>query len=240
MAQLFPKWANQLPALMAVGGGLGSVGAVFVVWVFFSPTFTDVGYMPTQPVPYSHRLHVGELGLDCRYCHVGVEQGPHALLPAAETCMNCHSSTETDGAFAQFVNLNVEHADPEMQEQLNAERAAKLAPVLDSFKRDKPVAWVKVHDLPDYAFFDHSRHVNSGVSCESCHGRVDRMDVVRQTQPLSMSWCLSCHRQPEAHLRPLDKVTEMGWEAANPTELGEQLKVERRINPPEHCSGCHR
>lgn len=220
---LFPKWTN--PALKALGplSVIGLVAVTWAIWYWFSPKFTDMGYAPVQPVPYSHKLHAGELGIDCRYCHIGVEKTAHAQVPPTQVCMNCH---------AQIKGANYDKA---------TESNPLLAPVLASFQTDLPVPWVRVHKIPDYAFFDHSRHVNRGVGCESCHGRIDQMEVVYQAQPLSMAWCLECHRSPESFLRPVDQVTKMGY-----TPEGEQiaaglaLKQQMNINPPQDCSGCHR
>lgn len=184
----------------------------------FSPYATDVGYMPRQPVPYSHALHAGKLGLDCRYCHVAVEESPHAAVPPTQTCMGCHASVGIEAA-----------------------RQWRIAPVKESYATGKPIEWVKVHDLPDYAYFNHSAHVRRGIGCVSCHGRIDKMDVVYQVQPLSMSWCLDCHREPEKHLRPLEFVTKMDWQPLEPQlELGRRLREEYNINPPQDCSACHR
>ncbi|HLU39194.1 MAG TPA: cytochrome c3 family protein, partial [Planctomycetota bacterium] len=212
MTLLFPKWTNKLPqiigAAVLAGGGL----VTFVVGYWFSPRHTDVGYAPEQPVPYSHKLHAGLLGLDCRYCHQNVEGSPHASIPDTNTCMNCHAQVRKDSP-----NLEV---------------------LRQSFENGTPVPWVKVHMLPQYAYFNHEAHVRAGVGCASCHGRVDKMDVVRQVEPLSMSWCLDCHREPENHLRPADRVTDM--EYVHDLEVGRKLKLEKNINPPTHCSGCHR
>jgi len=180
-----------------------------------SPKHLEVGYEPTQPIPYSHRLHAGDLGIDCRYCHVNVEKGPAATVPPTEICMNCHKVVKTD--------------------------SPHIMKLRESYATGKPMEWVKVHQLPDYVYFDHSRHVTSGVSCISCHGRVDQMDVVRQAQPMSMSWCLDCHRHPEKQLRPKDKVTQLSWvPSESQLEMGNRLKQEYHINPSEDCSTCHR
>ncbi|MEX0821157.1 MAG: cytochrome c3 family protein [Rhodothermales bacterium] len=214
MPQIFPKKANLLPLLSLVGALLGGVVVIFLVWYYFSPEYTDVGYAPEQPVPYSHRLHVGELGIDCQYCHTNVAMTATANVPPTETCMNCHAQIQT--------------------ESLN------LLPVRESFATGDPVEWVKVSFLPDYVHFSHAVHVTSGVGCETCHGRIDQMDVVSQVEPLSMGWCLECHRQPELYLRPDDEVATMGYE--HPTNFVDQnlQRIEREgILPPTNCSACH-
>ena len=200
--------------VLAVAGGYVAV----VITFGFSPQATDVGYQPEQPVPYSHALHAGKLGLDCRYCHTTVERTAHAALPATQICMNCHA------------NVYIEKA-----------REWKIAEIKASHATGEPIAWVRVHDLPDYAYFDHSAHVSRGIGCVSCHGRVDKMEVVYQAEPLSMQWCLDCHRHPEKHLRPLERVTDMAWQPHEPQEqLGRRLREEYNIDPSTDCSTCHR
>lgn len=214
---IFPRWTNQIPLLIGVGAPLVLGGVVFAVWYWFSPWFTDVGYQPKQPVPFSHELHAGDMGMDCRYCHNTVEQAAHAAIPPTETCMTCHVNIKKDSRL--------------------------LEPVRESWRTGASVEWVNVHLLPDYAYFDHSVHVSAGVGCVECHGRIDQMPVVRQTQPLSMGWCLDCHRAPEKRLRPPQLVTQMDWEPGK-TEAGEDTTIKSTengvLNPPEHCSGCHR
>lgn len=215
MSQIFPKWTNKLPAIIA----LGVVGMVLLVigffWYYGSPKYTDVGYRPIQPVAYSHKLHAGDLGLDCRYCHSNVERSPVANVPPTQTCMNCH--------------------------KLILPQSERLLKVRESWSTGQPIPWVQVHVLPDYAYFNHSAHLNAGVGCANCHGNVAQMELVTQSQPLSMSWCLDCHRNPDMNLRPPDQVTNMTW-----TPPGDQLEFARRaiaekhINPPTDCSGCHR
>jgi hypothetical protein len=228
--QIFPRSLNKLPLIAGAGAALGLPAVVFLVWYYFSPWFTQVGYRPphcidtkdcppgTQPVPYQHSLHAGQLGIDCRYCHVNVERSAVAMVPPTETCMNCHALVKTD--------------------------SAKLAPIRDSWATGAPVEWTRVHKLPDYAYFDHSAHVTAGVGCKECHGRIDQMEVVQQEQPLSMGWCLECHRDVKdhgtgsVHIRPKDvEVTNMDWVKGpndHPTFRRDHL------NPPENCSGCHR
>jgi hypothetical protein len=215
LAQLFPEWSNRLPLLLVLGL-ITTVGLVIGgVWYYGSPWYTDVGYEPVQPVPYSHTLHAGKLGLDCRYCHVGVEISAVAMVPPTQTCMNCHTMIKA--------------------------QSPKLAPVRASWENGTPIQWVRVHKIPDYAYFDHSMHLRAGVGCESCHGNVRLMDVVRQVQPLSMGWCLDCHRNPDAHLRPQSEVTTMGWVAPpNQAAFARTVKADLKLNPPVTCSGCHR
>jgi hypothetical protein len=213
MSQLFPEWANQVPRRLLVGSIVLVNTIVFTVWYFFSPEFTQVGYMPEQPVPFSHQIHVGKLGMDCQYCHTQVYDSRHANIPATQTCMNCHNQIKTD--------------------------SEKLALVRESWESGEPIEWYKVHMLPDYAYFNHAAHVNVGVGCESCHGRIDRMEVVYQTEPLSMGWCLDCHREPEKYVRPVEEVTTMGYVAENQIELGLQLVAKQNIDAPVYCQACH-
>lgn len=216
MAQIFPKWTNKIPLIAGLVAGPASVLVVAFITYYFSPKFLEAGYQPTQPVPYSHKLHVGELGLDCRYCHFSVEQSAVAVIPPTKTCMNCHALVKNDSAL--------------------------LAPLIHSSLTQEPMEWVRVHNLPEYAYFNHSAHVNSGIGCASCHGPIDQMDVVYQQEPLSMGWCLDCHRGKwEEHLRPLEEVFNMQWTfPRNQSEFVEQVKQQRRIEPPTDCSGCHR
>jgi formate-dependent nitrite reductase cytochrome c552 subunit len=183
---------------------------------YFTPKYTRVGYQPTQPVPFSHSIHVKQLGLDCRYCHDGVEKSWYSNVPAADTCMNCHSAVRAD--------------DP------------KLEPVRASYKdANKPVEWVQIHKLPDYVYFNHSVHVNRGVSCVECHGRVDEMDEVRHEKHFSMTFCLDCHRDPNKRLRPLDKITDLAYERSkDPTNKDRNFVKEWHVKTSENCSACHR
>ena len=213
MAQIFPKWTNQVPRKILIGLIVLLNVLIFGVWYFFSPEYTDVGYAPEQPVPYSHKLHVDQLGLDCQYCHTNVFDSKYANIPATQTCMNCHNQVATD--------------------------SDKLALVRESWETGAPIEWIRVHNLADYAYFNHSAHVSVGVGCESCHGRVDKMEVVYQNEPLSMSWCLDCHREPEKYIRPIDEVTTMGYEVENQLELGKELVEKNNIHAPTYCQGCH-
>lgn len=205
-----------LPLWVIVGvltiGGMVTAGVTY----YFTPKYTRVGYTPSQPVAFSHRIHAGQLGMDCRYCHSFVEESGHANVPATQTCWNCHQHVKKD--------------------------SPNLAKVVESMETGEAIPWVKVHQVPDYAYFDHSVHVNRGVSCVDCHGRVDEMTTVSHDQPMSMSWCLDCHRAPEQKLRPLDQVTNLGWNPENVDRqaLGERLKKAWNIHPPESCGACHR
>ncbi len=215
MAQIFSKKANLWPIYLLVIVVALLVGTTGFFWYFGSPKYTDVGYRPTQPVDYSHKLHAGDLGIDCRYCHTTVEVSAKALVPPTETCMNCHSLVGLDNP--------------------------KLEPVRASWESGKSIEWTRVHDLPDYVFFNHSVHITAGVGCESCHGSVDKAVKVMQEEDLSMGWCLTCHREPEMHLRPSSQVTQMGWTAPEDQfEIAAKIIADKKINPPTDCSGCHR
>ena len=216
MSDVFPRWTNRLPGQIIFGllliGGVVTAGLNY----YFTPKYTRVGFQPTQPVPFSHSIHVKQLGLDCRYCHDGVEKSWYSNVPAADTCMNCHSAVRAD--------------DP------------KLEPVRASYKdANKPVEWVQIHKLPDYVYFNHSVHVNRGVSCVECHGRVDEMDEVRHEKHFSMTFCLDCHRDPNKRLRPLDKITDLAYERSkDPTNKDRNFVKEWHVKTSENCSACHR
>ena len=215
VAQTFPRWTNRIPFFLVLIGAAGGLTLVLGIWYYFSPEFTDVGYSPVQPVAYSHRLHAGELGIDCRYCHDTAERGAKAAVPPTETCMNCHRTIQV--------------------------KSEKLALIRESYETGKAIPWVRVHMLPDYAYFDHSAHLAAGVGCVSCHGRIDEMEVVRQEKPLSMGWCLDCHRNPTPNLRPLNMITAMAWNPADGAyEPSKDPARKRMPTPPTHCSGCHR
>ncbi|HYZ83247.1 MAG TPA: cytochrome c3 family protein [Bryobacteraceae bacterium] len=215
MALVFPKSTDKFVrlggavlALLVLSGG----GAV----AYFSyPDVLNTGYTPTQPVPYSHKLHVGQIGMDCYYCHNTVYKAAWAAVPPTETCMNCH--------------VRVKNQSP------------RLEKVRESYATGKPIEWVKVHDLPDYVYFNHQAHVTAGVSCVSCHGRIDQMIEVKQMQPLTMGWCLECHRNPAPNIRPPELVTKLDWVPdRDPAEIGRELIKEKGIHPPQQCSACHR
>lgn len=215
MAQTFPKWANIVPLFLAVGAVVAGISVVSFVWYYGSPKFTDVGYRPKQPVAYSHKLHAGDLGIDCRYCHVNVERAAVASVPPTQVCMNCHVLVKST--------------------------SNKMVSVNESWSTGKPIKWVRVHNLPDFAYFDHSIHIDRGVGCITCHGNVAQMVEVTQSEPLSMSWCLDCHRDPGKDLRPVESVTDMKWQKPdNQAEFAASVIEEKKIDPPVDCSGCHR
>lgn len=218
MSKLFPPSANRLPLqiiiYLFVLAGIVTAATTY----YATPKYTRVGYAPVQPVPFNHALHAGQLGMDCRYCHSAVEKSGHANVPTAQTCMNCHSAVKTTSPL--------------------------LAPVRASYESGDPIEWVKVHEAPDYVYFNHAVHVNRGISCVDCHGRVDQMEVVTHTEPLSMAFCLDCHRNPEQFIRPVDQVTNLGWThpggTAAQVEQGVKFVHDWNVNPPQSCSGCHR
>ena len=215
MSRIFSKTIDRnLRIGLGVTFGL-VVGGISLLAHLGRPEVTDAGYQPKQPVPFSHKLHAGNLGMDCRYCHSTVERAAHAAVPATDTCMNCHQRVR--------------------------KQSELLAKVRESAAADKPIPWVRVHKVPEYAYFNHQAHLTAGVSCVSCHGRVDQMKEVRQVAPLSMGWCLDCHRNPAPHLRPREYLTQLGWQPSrDAAEIGREIMAANTIQPPQHCSGCHR
>lgn len=215
MGSIFPKSFDKTVRGAAAAFAALAAGAVGLLAYLAYPTQVKTRYQPVQPVAYSHKLHAGNLGMDCYYCHNTVEKAAHAAVPATETCMNCHVRVKPESPL--------------------------LAKVRASYKTGQPVEWVKIHKVPDYVFFNHSAHVNAGVSCVSCHGRVDQMIEVKQVQPLSMGWCVDCHRNPAARIRPTELVTNLAWTPdRDPAEIGRELIAQKKIAPPVNCSGCHR
>jgi hypothetical protein len=218
MSKLFPKSANRLPLQIIIFlflfGGIVTAATTY----YATPKYTRVGYAPVQPVPFSHALHNGQLGIDCRYCHSAVEESGHANVPTAQTCMACHSAVKTDSPL--------------------------LAPVRASYESGDPVEWVRIHEAPDYVYFNHAVHVNRGVSCVDCHGQINEMEVVAHSKPLSMAFCLDCHRNPEEFLRPISEVTNLEWKHpggdAARIEAAKGFVHDWNVNPPQSCSGCHR
>jgi len=208
--QIFPRSLNKLPVAAGAGLTVLGVGVVLATWYWASPYNTQVGYAPVQPVAYSHQLHAGQLGIDCRYCHANIERSAEAMIPPTQTCMGCHAVVRKNSPL--------------------------LRPVRESWRTGKPIRWVRVHKLPEHAYFDHSVHLAAGVGCSSCHGRIDQMPVVTQAKPLSMGWCLECHRNPGPNIRPRSEITNMEWQP-DPSQVVAQAGS---VQPPQHCSGCHR
>jgi hypothetical protein len=217
MAQLFSRSANTLSRVVIVSVPLLAGATAWAMYVgYWSPINTDVGVAKMQPVPFSHAHHVGGLGIDCRYCHTGVEKSSFAGIPPTETCMTCHSQIWRD--------------------------APVLEPVRESWATGKPLRWTRVHQLPDYVYFNHSIHVNRGVACISCHGRVDKMPLMAKAENLTMRWCLDCHRSPTEHLRPAEQVFAM--HDVNPPDphsrTGAAQLSPEQITRLQDCSICHR
>ncbi len=217
MAQIFPESANSLARVSIVGGAIVFVVVVAALAAIYrSPFVTQVNVPREQPVPFSHEHHVDVLGIDCRYCHNSVETASFAGLPSTETCMTCHSQIWTD--------------------------APMLEPVIESYETGEPIKWVRVNDLPDFVYFDHGIHVQKGISCVECHGRVDQMPLTWKTETLHMSWCLECHRRPEEFIRPREHVFTMDWDGGEELVMGEELVREYNIRKEQltNCTICHR
>ncbi|MCB9845693.1 MAG: cytochrome c3 family protein [Phycisphaeraceae bacterium] len=228
MPGLFPKWTNALPTVTAAMAMGGAVTAVAGVWYYFTPKYWEAGYMPQQPGSgFNHQIHAGKLGIDCRYCHTKVEQSPEANVPNVATCMGCHTENRLSTEFV---------------------KDEKVQFIRDAYATDESIEWRRVHKLPDYVRnFPHHVHIHAGVSCYSCHGQIMGMPEVFQAEPLSMGWCLDCHRDPGKHLVEPDQVTRL-------REVEQELTARRhhegtmdvdalvealRTAPPETCGACH-
>jgi len=216
MPQIFHPSTNTISRvsifgiLFVLGGGL-----YLLVEINRSPYVTQADVAREQPIPFSHAHHVGDCGIDCRYCHTGVEDSYFAGIPPTKTCINCHSQLWAD--------------------------APVLAPVQESFRTDRSIAWTRVHKIADFAYFDHSIHIHKGVACVSCHGRVDRMPLMWQESSLLMEWCLDCHRHPERNLTPREHVFRMDWQPVTDREaLGRKLMRDYDVRTRTDCSTCHR
>jgi Cytochrome c7 and related cytochrome c len=216
--QIFRRSTNSIAKFSIFGSLFFLAGLVWVLYAFNSSGYnTNQSITIDQPVPFSHEHHVAGLGLDCRYCHTSVETSAFAGIPPSATCMNCHKLIWKDSPM--------------------------LEPVRQSYKTGIPIRWTRVHDLPDYVYFNHSIHVAKGIGCATCHGRVDRMPLMRQVAPLQMQWCLDCHRHPERYLRPRDQVFNMDWQPEDQEALGARLEKEYKILDARtltSCSTCHR
>jgi len=235
VSQVFPKWTNKIPTLGAPAllGGLVLVCAAYLYYV--DNKFWMVGYEPVQPVDYSHQIHAGKLGMDCRYCHTHVEESFHANVPDTATCMNCHTADEaSDQAF--------------LNSQLWAKHKVNknLMAVRHAFQTTEPVQWRRVHKVPDFVNFPHAVHVHAGVSCYSCHGRIDQLAVVRQNESLAMGWCLDCHRAPEKSLVDTSKIkitdllaVQNQLASEGQAASGLELAKAKQLQPPQSCGACH-
>lgn len=225
---LFPRWVNPLLGWILLAGLTGAAFNGIMGGLITDPVTLNIGYEPEQPVPFSHAIHAGQLKMDCRYCHNTVFDAAHAAVPPTATCVNCHSPANDAGITA----LAAVHAE-----------SPKLAVIHESWKTGQGVKWKRVHNLPEFVFFNHAAHVNSGVSCRTCHGRIDQMETVYQHEELSMAWCITCHRNPDKHLRPVDKVTKLDWDFESEeaqAEFAAKVKEEKNIDPKVHCAVCHR
>jgi hypothetical protein len=216
MAQIFYRSTNTLSRVSIFGAVFFVAGALWLLAALNRSGYvTQQDVAREQPVQFSHKHHAGELGIDCRYCHTSVEISAVASVPPTKTCINCHSQIWAQSQF--------------------------LEPVRASWRTDQSIRWIKVNDLPDFVYFNHSVHVHKGIGCVSCHGRVDRMNQLYQAASLQMEWCLDCHRHPERHVRPREEVFNMRWEPpADQDALAATLMKAYDIRPRTDCSTCHR
>jgi hypothetical protein len=216
MPQIFHRSTNTISRVSIFGAVFIIAGLLaLIAEINRSPWVTDAHVARNQPIQFSHERHVAGNGIDCRYCHTSVEDSSFAGIPPTKTCMNCHAEIFSNSPF--------------------------LAPVRDSFTSGKPIEWTRVHDLPDFVYFNHSIHVNKGVGCTTCHGQVDRMPLMRQEASLQMEWCLNCHRNPEEYVRPREAVFSVDYQPpANQSELGARLVAQYEIQKLTSCSTCHR
>ena len=216
MASLFRPKHNtlaKLSLLIVVGGAGGSIGGIF--FYVRSPLARGMQDPIEQPIQFDHRHHTRDEGIDCRFCHAQVDRSPMAGIPSTQLCLNCHS---------QIWN-----------------QSPLLDPLRRSFMEGTPIVWKKVNDVPDFVYFNHSIHVNKGVGCVTCHGRIDKMAAVQKEQTLTMSWCLDCHRNPEKNLRPVEEVTNMAWAPeGDATEAGKQYAELNQVHTRTSCTTCHR
>ena len=217
MAQIFPRSANWAAKASILAGILVAASVLGVLLNINRIRFVNKVNVPlNQPVPFSHKHHVTGLGIDCRYCHTTVEKGAFAGIPATETCMTCHSQLYTE--------------------------APLLEPVRASYRDNTPIEWNRVHDLPDFVYFNHSIHVSKGIGCQSCHGEIEQMPLVWKANSLNMEWCLECHREPEKFIRPREEVFNVNYQPPEDQEaLGKRLVAEYNVNKRQltNCSICH-
>jgi hypothetical protein len=219
MPQIFPPRSNTLSKVSILAAVvLVAIVSGGLAWLVHSPVYNLVGVAIPQPVPFPHSLHIGVLGLNCRYCHVGVDQSSFADIPSAETCMSCHSQVATD--------------------------KADLQPVRDSYNKGTPIQWNRVNSLPDYVYFNHNIHIAKGVGCETCHGRMDKETTAVRAKYFYMTTCTDCHKDPGKYLRPQANIYDMGYTPSeSQATLGPKLMKEYNIMTPvqlTNCSICHR
>src|SRR6185312_311316 len=214
--QIFHRSTNTISRVSIFGALFLVGGLIAIAYTLDRGDFsTDVGVVKEQPVPFSHKHHVTDDGIDCRYCHTSVEKTHYAGLPATEICMSCHSQIGTN--------------------------AAGLEPVRESWRTGQSLEWTRVHDLPEFVYFTHSINVAKGIGCSTCHGRVDQMALMYKVNTLYMNWCINCHRQPEKYIRPRDQVFNMAYEyPPNQMELGKKLMAEYHVQKLTDCWTCHR
>ena len=216
MAQIFHRSTNTISRVSIFGAVFIVAGLLGLIdAINRSPWVTDAHVAREQPIQFSHERHVAGNGIDCRYCHSSVEDSAFAGIPPTKTCMNCHAQIFSTSPF--------------------------LEPVRQSFRSDQSIQWTRVHDLPDFVYFNHSIHIHKGIGCTTCHGQVDRMPLMWQEQSLQMEWCIGCHRHPEAYVRPREAVFRVDYVApSNQLELGRRLVAEYQIQKLTSCSTCHR
>ena len=216
MSQIFHRSANTF-SRVSIFGAVFAIAGLLVLFAAInrSPWVTDARVAREQPIQFSHERHVAGNGIDCRYCHTSVEESAFAGIPPTKTCMNCHSQIWSTSQF--------------------------LEPVRASFRDDRSLRWLRVHDLPDFVYFNHSVHVKKGVGCETCHGRVDEMPLMLKENSLQMEWCLECHRNPARYVRPPSEIFNVTWEPpADQLQKGAEIVKQYGIRPSTSCSTCHR
>jgi hypothetical protein len=213
---LFNRWTNTVSRLSVVVlfGTPVVLISLLMLWVrtpYGTKQFREV----MQPIQFDHRHHVSDEGIECRYCHTTVDKSPSAGIPSTTVCMSCHAQIWSKSPYLQMVR--------------------------EAYFTDRPIQWRRVHNLPDYVYFNHSIHVNKGVGCVTCHGRVDEMPALNQVAPLTMGWCVECHRHPEPNLRPLEEITSMTWKPnGDPEKVGAELAKKYNVHTRTSCTTCHR
>ena len=213
--QIFHRSTNLISRVSIYGGVFLIAGGLGLILLLARSSYnTGKGIVLAQPIPFSHDHHTSGLGISCLYCHTSVEKSAYAGIPATSTCMNCHKQIWNDSPM--------------------------LEPVRASYRDNEPIAWRKIHDLPDYVYFNHSIHVAKGFGCVTCHGRIDQMKLVYKAETMQMEWCLSCHREPERFVRPVSEIYNTEWKAEDQEALGAQLAQEYRLRSLITCSTCHR